>query len=107
MILKVLEDNRMLLELCTPVLYGSAKIAANYRKALDMPNMPFNQIEDASEAKDDANNIINVVAEELRAEPGISSADAGAAAFASLERAVADLKSGLIDVLCDRPHQQS
>lgn len=101
-ILKVLEDNRIL-ELCTPVLYGSAKIAANYRKALDMPNISFNQIEDASEAKDDANNIINVVAEELRAEPGISSADAGAAAFASLERAVADLKSGLIDVLVTAP----
>lgn len=101
-ILKVLEDNRIL-ELCTPILYGSAKLAANYRKALDMPNIPFNQIEKASDAKDDANNIINVVPEELRAEPGISSADAGKAAFESLERAVADLKNGDIDVLVTAP----
>ncbi len=101
-ILKVLEDNRIL-ELCTPILYGSAKIAANYRKVLEMPNIPFNQIDNAAEAKDEANNIINIVPEETRAEPGVSSADAGKAAFASLERAVADLKSGDIDVLVTAP----
>ena len=33
-ILKALEDNR-LLELCTPVVYGSAKAAAFYRKTMD------------------------------------------------------------------------
>ena len=38
-ILKALEDTR-LLELCTPVVYGSAKIAAFYRKSLDMPQLP-------------------------------------------------------------------
>ena len=32
-ILKTLEDNRIL-ELCTPVVYGSAKIASYYRKGL-------------------------------------------------------------------------
>ena len=101
-ILKVLEDNRIL-ELCTPVVYGSAKIAANYRKLLGMANIPFNQIESAADANDEANNIVNVVPEELRAEPGVASQEAGQAAFAALERAVADLKSGDIDVLVTAP----
>ena len=34
-IMKALEDEAIL-ELCTPVIYGSAKIAAFYRKALEL-----------------------------------------------------------------------
>ncbi len=101
-ILKVLEDERML-ELCTPVVYGSAKLAANYRKSLGLENISFNQIATAADAKDDTNNIVNVVPEELRADPGVSSAEAGAAALAALEAAVADLKNGDIDVLVTAP----
>lgn len=101
-ILKVLEDNRML-ELCTPIVYGSAKIAAAYRKMLQMPNVVFTQIRSAAEARPDANNIINVVGEDVRPEPGVSTADAGKAAFIALEQAVADLKQGEIDVLVTAP----
>lgn len=38
-ILKALEDNRIL-ELCTPIIYGSAKIAAFYRKNLGIAQLP-------------------------------------------------------------------
>ena len=34
-ILKMLDDARIL-ELCTPIIYGSAKIAAFYRKSLEL-----------------------------------------------------------------------
>ncbi len=101
-ILKVLEDNRIQ-ELCTPIVYGSAKLAAGYRKLLQMTNVPFNQIASASEARNEANNIINVVPEEMRAEPGRPTQEAGQAAFAALERAVADLQKGEIDVLVTAP----
>ncbi len=101
-ILKALEDNRIL-ELCTPVVYGSAKIAAYYRKSLDMNQVQFNQIADASEIKDGVNNIINVVGEDTRIEPGVSSDEAGCAAFAALERAVTDLRAGEVDVLVTAP----
>lgn len=101
-ILKVLEDPRIA-ELCTPVVYGSAKIAASYRKTLGMDNIPFNQIENADDARQGANNIINVVGEDVRAEPGQSSETAGKAALAALETAVADLKDGKIDVLVTAP----
>lgn len=101
-ILKTLEDNRML-ELCTPVVYGSARIANYYRKGMDMPNVPFNTIENAADAQPEANNIINVIGEDVKIEPGVSTPESGRAAFAALERAVADLKNGDIDVLVTAP----
>lgn len=101
-ILKTLEDNRIL-ELCTPVVYGSAKIAGYYRKGLEMGNIPMNTVESASQARRDTNNIINVVPEDVKVEPGVSTPEAGRAAFLALERAVTDLKNGDIDVLVTAP----
>lgn len=101
-ILKALDDNRML-ELCTPILYGSQKIAAFYRKALELQGTPLAQISDASAARRDSINIINVIGQEAHIEPGTSTKEAGEAAFAALERAVADLRAGAIDVLVTAP----
>ncbi len=101
-ILKMLGDERML-ELCTPVIYGSAKIASFYRKALDLPQVPLKQVENGEAIIDGANNIINVIGEDVKVDPGLSTEAAGQAAFASLERAVADLKAGNIDVLVTAP----
>ncbi len=101
-ILKALEDNR-LLELCTPVVYGSAKAAAFYRKAAQLQPVSFTQIADASDAKNGEYSIINVVDESLHIEPGVESPEAGKAAFAALERAVADLRAGKIDALVTAP----
>ncbi|MDE6248839.1 MAG: 4-hydroxythreonine-4-phosphate dehydrogenase PdxA [Paramuribaculum sp.] len=101
-ILKALEDNRIL-ELCTPVVYGSAKIAAFYRKAMGLPQVQFAQIASAAECRPDQYNIVNVTPEDYRPEPGVSSPAAGAAAMAALNAAVNDLKEGNIDVLVTAP----
>lgn len=101
-ILKTLEDNR-LSDLCTVVVYGSAKAASFYRKAMELPQVQFNRIDSAADARDGAYNIINVVGEDLKIEPGTASEAAGAAALAALEAAVADLRAGNIDVLVTAP----
>lgn len=101
-ILKTLEDTRML-EICTPVVYGSGKIVSFYRKLLEMPSVPFTQVPSGEEIRDGVNNIINVVPEDMKVDPGTSTPQAGEAAFASLERAVADLRAGHIDVLVTAP----
>lgn len=101
-ILKALEDPRIP-ELMTPVVYGSAKIAAFYRKACDLPQFNMFTAADASAVRDGEVNIINVVPEDTKIEPGIPSKGAGEAAFTALERAVADLRNGLIDVLVTAP----
>lgn len=101
-ILKALEDNRIL-ELCTPVVYGSAKIASFYRKILGLGQIPFNQVPSAADAKEGQNNMVNVITEDFKVEPGTSTPAAGQAAFTALERAVADLKNGDIDLIVTAP----
>lgn len=102
-ILKMLDDARIL-ELCTPIIYGSAKIAAFYRKSLELagPWQPV-QINSAADASADAVNIINVIGQDAHITPGEASKEAGEAAFIALERAVEDLKNGHIDVLLTAP----
>lgn len=101
-ILKTFDDNRML-ELCTPVVYGSAKIAAFYRKSMELQGTPTVQIADATQAKSDACNIINVIGQDAHIVPGESTEEAGGAAFTALERAVTDLREGKIDLLVTAP----
>lgn len=106
-ILKMLDDARIL-ELCTPIIYGSAKIAAFYRKSLELagPWQPV-QINSAADASADVVNIINVIGQEAHITPGEASKEAGEAAFIALERAVEDLKNGHIDVLLTAPINKS
>ena len=101
-ILKVLDDPRIT-EICTPVGYGSAKIAASYRKSLQLTAPALQQVASAADARPDVCSIVNVVGEDVHAEPGVSSPEAGRAAFAALEAAVADLRAGDIDALVTAP----
>ena len=101
-IIKALADSRIL-EMCTPIIYGSSKVAAYYRKAMDNEIFTFNNINTAKEANPKRPNIINCVSEEVRVELGKSTKIAGEAALAALEAAVIDLKSGAIDVVVTAP----
>jgi len=101
-IIKMLSDNRIL-ELCTPIVYGSAKILSFYCKLLGLPAFPMNQIDSPDDARDGVVNIINVVGEDTKVEPGQPSKTAGQAAFAALEAAVRDAKEGTIDALLTAP----
>lgn len=101
-ILKTFADIRMA-EICIPVIYGSPKVAAYHRKALDLQPVAFNQISNVGDAVVNKVNIINCMDEEVKVELGVSTEAAGTAAFAALEAAVADLQNGLIDVLVTAP----
>lgn len=100
-ILKALEDPKIL-ELFTPVIYGSARVASNYRRMMDLPNVQLNQINDADQAKDGFASIITVTDDD-QPEPGVSTPQAGKAAFDALEAAVADLRAGKVDALVTAP----
>lgn len=101
-ILKMLDDNRIL-ELCTPIIYGSAKIVSFYRKALGLQQQQVYQIKDADDARAGVVNVINVVGEDCKVEPGQSTKEAGAAAFAALERGVQDVSAGKIAAIVTAP----
>ncbi|WP_290392642.1 4-hydroxythreonine-4-phosphate dehydrogenase PdxA [uncultured Duncaniella sp.] len=101
-LLKALGATRIT-ELCTPVIYGSAKIANYYRKGMELPEFKLFQIDSPDSAATDEINIINVVGEDCKLEPGQPTPNGGKAALTALERAVSDLRDGLIDVLVTAP----
>ncbi len=101
-IIKTLMDPRIL-DLCIPIVYGSPKVAAYHRKALNIPNFSFNNINHPSEANSKKANIIDCLDDNARVELGKSTDYAGEGSFLSLKRAVADLKFNLLDVLITAP----
>ncbi|MDR2937309.1 MAG: 4-hydroxythreonine-4-phosphate dehydrogenase PdxA [Prevotellaceae bacterium] len=90
-------------ELCTPVVYGSPKVAAFYRKVVNAENFNFNIIRTAEEANPKRANIINVMDDEVKVDIGKSTDVAGKGALAALKAAVQDLKDGKIQALVTAP----
>jgi 4-hydroxythreonine-4-phosphate dehydrogenase len=101
-IIKALSDP-MINDICTPVVYGSPKVAAYHRKALNINNFSFNNIRTADEAHTKKANMINCLDDNIRVELGKSTPQGGEAALASLEKAVEDIINGKIDVLITAP----
>lgn len=101
-IFKTLADNRIY-DSFIPVIYGSSKVAAYHRKALNIPNFSLNSIRSVDEAHSKRINIINCLDDNVRVELGKSTSTGGQAAFLALEAAVKDLKEGNIDVLITAP----
>jgi len=101
-IMKTLLDPRIL-EMCTPIVYGSPKVAAYHRKALDIHNLSFNHIRSTNETHFKKAHIINCIDDNVRVELGKSTRDAGESSFMALDRACVDLKKGDIDVLITAP----
>ena len=101
-ILKALADVRMM-ELFTPVVYGSSKVASYHRKSLDTGDLHFNIVRSAEQAQDGRANMINIYPDEIKVDIGQSTEVAGQMAFLALEQATADLKEGRIDALVTAP----
>ncbi len=101
-IIKTLSDPTIN-DICTPIVYGSPKVAAYHRKALNINNFNFNNIRSADEAHARKANMINCLDDNIRVELGKSTVQGGEAAILSLEKAVEDLKDGKIDVLITAP----
>lgn len=101
-IIKTLNDNRIN-ELCTPIVYGSAKVAAYHRKVLNLQNFNMNNIRSAEEASPKRCNLVSCGEDNARVELGRSTEVAGEASFASLEAAVNDLIDHKVDVLVTAP----
>ena len=101
-IIKTLMNN-LINDFCVPIVYGSPKVAAYHRKALNINNFSFNNIRSPEEANLKKANMINCLDDNVRVELGKSTPQGGEAAFTSIERAVEDLKNGKINVLITAP----
>ena len=105
-ILKVLADSRIL-ESFIPIVYGQSKVFSYYKKNFGMEEMSYAVIRDASQAQPRRINIINHTDEELKVEPGFSTAIAGKASIAALKMATNDLRNGIIDAMVTAPVNKS
>ncbi len=101
-ILKAFADE-MMTELCTPVLFGSARLLNQTRQLTGEQDFTFCQIGSAAEARDGAFNVVCLDSKEPAAKPGEESADAGRYALESLEAAVSALRQGQVDVIVTAP----
>lgn len=101
-ILKTLLDIRIL-DICTPIVYGSPKVAAYHRKTLNISDFSLNIIKSPEDANPKRANIINCLSDDIRVELGKSTATAGEASYLSLKKAVEDAKNGKLDALVTAP----
>lgn len=100
-ILKTFADPVML-ELCTPIIYGSPKVAAYHRKSLDLPTN-FSIVNSASEAAYNRLSVVNCTDDEVKVEFSKPDPEAGKAALGALEKAIEEFREGLIDVIVTAP----
>jgi 4-hydroxythreonine-4-phosphate dehydrogenase len=101
-IMKALSDTS-LLKGKTIIIYGAPKVAAFYRKMLNLSNINFNQVKSVEEALSKKINIINCVDNNIRVDAGQSTEMAGQASFDALKASVEDLKNNKIDALVTAP----
>jgi len=100
-IIKAFEDPAML-ELCTPIIYGSSKLAEYHGKLLDT-EPHYNVIKNVNEARDGHLNLLEVINGEVKVDLGTPTPEAGEAAKVAIDRAIEDYKKGAFDVLVTAP----
>jgi len=101
-IIKTFLDPRML-EICTPILFGSNKVTSAHRRILEINDFSFNPITKPEEANPKRANIVNIWQEEVALEIGKSTPNGGKYALLSLEAATQALKNNQVDVLVTAP----
>ncbi len=100
-ILKIFSDERMLKDY-TPIVYASTKVIS-YHKNLINDNIRFQGINSADTAYEGKLNVLNCWNENANISLGQVTEDGGKFAYIALEKAVQDIKNGLIDTLVTAP----
>jgi 4-hydroxythreonine-4-phosphate dehydrogenase len=102
-ITKALIDTRML-EVCTPLVYGSSKVASYHRKLIkNCPDFSFNIVRQPNQASAHKNNLIHVTDGEVKVDIGESTELAGKLSFDALKMATEHVLEKKIDVLVTAP----
>ena len=101
-IIKTFKDIRMM-DFCTPIIFGSTKVVAIHRKALEMQDFNFNIINKTEDAHPKKANLLNIWKDEVEINFGKSTTRSGELSFDSLKQATQALKDKKIDVLVTAP----
>lgn len=95
--------NKEILEIFTPVIFGSTRHLNFYKNLLEMDYLHFYGIHSIDKAIDKKINVFNIWKEGPEIEPGQSTKEAGAMAYESLKAAAQAVKDGFCDVLVTAP----
>lgn len=101
-IIKTLE-NAKILDMCTPVIYASAKVISYHRNVAKADGFNFKTISDLKRPYTDNVNLINCWDETVSINLGKITEEGGKYAHIALDRAVQDLKEGNIEALVTGP----
>jgi 4-hydroxythreonine-4-phosphate dehydrogenase len=101
-ILKALKDKRVYANF-TPVIYGSPKVAAYYKKVMNMSSIILNHVPNIDEIDPDMINIINCVSNKVKVEIGKSTELAGISSLNAIKHALIDLRAGKLDAIVTAP----
>jgi 4-hydroxythreonine-4-phosphate dehydrogenase len=105
-VIKALADSRVL-NMITPVVYGSTKAISFYKKQLNIEDLHYSQVRTKGQLSPKTINVVNCWEETLEIVPGKGSQLAGKAALIALKTACEELKEGSIDALVTAPIDKS
>ena len=92
-----------MMDICTPIIFGSTKLISEYKKTLSLENVAFHSINDVSLAKARKINIVECWKNDVNLALGENNENGGKYAFLSLEKASAELVNNTIDALVTAP----
>ena len=101
-IIKTFSDNRIL-ELCTPIIFGSNRVINFYKKSIPEINLNYVSIKEISKINPKQVNIFTLWEEEIEIQPGQMTETGGKYGVQSLQAAVKALKEKTIDALVTAP----
>ncbi|MBI3141404.1 MAG: 4-hydroxythreonine-4-phosphate dehydrogenase PdxA [Bacteroidetes bacterium] len=106
-IIKAFREDRFL-NLCTPIIYGSAPAMIFYKKLLQNKGFIFQTIQHPDEAHPKKINLVNAWEEDIKIQVGEPTPAAGKAAFRALSLAMEHINSGALEILVTAPiHKKS
>ncbi len=88
---------------CIPVIYGSSKVVSYHKNVVKLNDFVFSSIQSAERLNYRKVNVLNCWEDTVNITLGKATTEGGQFAYIALDRAVRDLKDGLIDVLVTGP----
>lgn len=95
-IIKVLQDKRIM-NICTPIVYGSGKILMRYKRILNIERFNYHNYNEHSYLNERKVNVINCWVNQMNLKPGQVTEEGGTGAFLAIKKSTEDLKDGVID----------
>lgn len=99
--------HKNMMDICIPVIYGSAKVVSYHKNIVDAGDFVFNSLQSADRLHTKKVNVLNCWEDTVNISLGKATEEGGKFAYIALDRAVRDLRDGLIDVLVTGPVNKS